>query len=308
MKTANIRSSCKSLVLLHVSLLFCAFICLTSCKDDGFKNGCLQFIDKEMERYAIQKWDTNHNNCLDQEEVASVNVFYDRICDNYGIKTIDDLAHFPKIDMLGSAFQNCKSLETAHLPTIWSIGEQAFMGCSNLREIEFPNVREIGDAAFADCTSLTSVSFPNAIKVGISAFYGATKMVEIRLPNVWQIPTNVEDYQWYSQMAETNTSFRSYLQNYYISNSPVLEKLVLSSPHAMGCKSASSENKYKNCSILVSPLKGDLSKQVTLILNESQKPNVSFENGVPYGWARTFWKSIQFVGNDAVPPEIKPNN
>ena len=75
----------------------------------------------------------------------------------------------------------------------------------------------------------------------------------------------------------------------------------------MGCQDAGVSND-NNCNILINPLKGDLSKQVTLILNESQKSNVSFENGVPYGWARTFWKSIQFVGNDAVPPEIKPNN
>lgn len=309
------RISNPRLSLLSGLLLLSTCVCLTSCKNDGFKNGCLQFIDKEMERYAISKWDTDHNNCLDRKEVDSANAgeggrlrVPKSICeDGYSIKTLDDLAHFPHISTIGfRAFRNCKSLETAHLPTIWSIWGEAFLGCSNLREIEFPKVREIGDAAFADCTSLTSVNFPNAKEVGFSAFYGATQVVEIRLPNVRRIP-NLEDYYEYSKFAENDESYRSYVQHYYLSNSPVLEKLVLSSPHAMGCRYASDYNKDGNCNILINPLKGDLSKQVTLILNESQKSNVSFENGVPYGWARTFWKSIQFVGNDAVPPEIKPN-
>ena len=310
------RISNSRLSLLFGLLLLSTCVCLTSCKNDGFKNGCLQFIDKEMERYAISKWDTDHNNCLDRKEVDSANAeersgrlrVPKSICeDGYSIKTLDDLAHFPHISTIGfRAFRNCKSLETAHLPTIWSIWSEAFLGCSNLREIEFPKVREIGDAAFANCTSLTSVNFPNAQKVGFSAFYGATQVVEIRLPNVWKIP-NLKDYYEYSENAKDHESYRSYVQSYYLSNSPVLEKLILSSPQAMGCQDAGVSND-NNCNILINPLKGDLSKQVTLILNESQKSNVSFENGVPYGWARTFWKSIQFVGNDAVPPEIKPNN
>lgn len=302
MKTANLRLSRLFLVFLHMCLLFCTCVCLTSCKADGFKSGCLQFIDKEMERYALHKWDSDHNNCLDRKEVNSANAGEEgrlrvekSICDDgYSIKTLDDLAHFPQISIIGyRAFKNCKSLETAHLPTIWSIWDEAFLGCSNLREIDFPKVREIGNAAFANCTSLTSVDFPNAFKIGAGVFYGATKMVTIRLPNVWTIPHNVKDYFRYSQLAESYESYRSYVQYYYLSNSPVLEKLVLSSPHAMGCSMAGTSD--NNCNTLIAPLKGDLSKQVTLILNESQKPNVSFENGVPYGWASSFWKSIQFV-------------
>ena len=237
------RISKPRLSLLFGLLLLSTCVCLTSCKNDGFKNGCLQFIDKEMERYAISKWDTDHNNCLDRKELDSANAeerdgrlrVPKSICeDDYSIKTLDDLAHFPHISTIGfRAFRNCKSLETAHLPTIWSIWSEAFLGCSNLREIEFPKVREIGDAAFANCTSLTSVNFPNAQKVGFSAFYGATQVVEIRLPNVWKIP-NLKDYYEYSENAKDHESYRSYVQSYYLSNSPVLEiNFIISTGHGM---------------------------------------------------------------------------
>ena len=128
-----------------------------------------------------------------------------------------------------------------------------------------------------------------------SAFYGATKIQEIILPNAWIIPNNVSDFKYKIKEAKKRkTTFNP--DTYYISNSPVLKKLVLSSPHEMQGTISTDDGEGK---MFFNPLKGDLSPKVTLILNESQKRNVESSNG---RWANAEWKSIQFVGNDKVPP------
>ncbi len=303
------RISNPRLSLISGLLLLSTCVCLTSCKNDGFKNGCLQFVDKEMERYVISRWDTDHDTCISQTEASSIDRVFapkwgeGKICDQYGIETLDDITHFSQVNELGSyAFEGCKSLRSAHLPNIKAIGEGTFSGCSNLQEVKFDNLHSINRAAFADCTSLTSVNFPNVKFVGPSSFYGCNHLKEIRLPNAWDIPNNLEDYYWRSTVAsragnDPNGRIEIFIaSNYYITNSPVLEKLVLSSSHPLGCGDMKSpDTASSNCKLLIDPLKGDLSKKVTLVLNESQKPNVTFENGVPIGWARTFWKEIIFV-------------
>lgn len=125
-----------------------------------------------------------------------------KICDQYGIETLDDIAHFSQVNELGSyAFEGCKSLHSAHLQNIKAIGEGTFSGCSNLQEVSFDNLHSINRVAFADCTSLTSVNFPNVTFVGASSFSGCNHLREIRLPNAWNIPNNMEDYNWRSTVA-----------------------------------------------------------------------------------------------------------
>ena len=317
MKTAKIRLSRTFLVLLHTSLFFYTCVFIPSCKDqnkdqnkdDGFQNGCLQFVDKEMERFIIEQlhWDVDHNNCLTRNEIDSIKhhtldiddlddngrvdfyPFQGKLCDNYAIKTLDDLAHIPQIDAI-YGFHDCKSLETAHLPNIRTIGN--FKGCSNLREIDFTNLERLPEEAFADCTALTRVEFPQVEAVGASAFYGAMKIQEIILPNAWELPNRLDIKEFYDKNGY-------YPGNYYIiSDSPVLKKLVLSSPRIKrDCPLDESSNRknYHAC-VLINPLKDELSKQVKLVLNESTKPYVEFRDGAPYRWANAEWKSIQFVG------------
>ena len=69
MKTAKLRSFRTLLVLLRICLFICICVCLPRfgiCQDDGFKNGCFQFADKEMERFAIDHCDNNKNKCIEK--------------------------------------------------------------------------------------------------------------------------------------------------------------------------------------------------------------------------------------------------
>lgn len=62
-----------------------------------------------------------------------------------------------KIIRIGnSAFQNCNSLSSVHLPeTVTSIGSTAFGGCSSLTSLEIPeSVTSIGSSAFYGCISI----------------------------------------------------------------------------------------------------------------------------------------------------------
>ena len=43
----------------------------------------------------------------------------------------------------------------------------------------------------------------------------------------------------------------------------------------------SSDTASSDCKLLIDPLKGELSKKVTLVLNESQKPNVTLKRAFP---------------------------
>ena len=95
MKTAKLRSFRTFLGLLHMDLLFCACVCLPRigiCQDNEFKNGCFQFADKEMERFAINQCDNNQNKCIEKNELQNIMKEFHRsskkgnICDSYGIK------------------------------------------------------------------------------------------------------------------------------------------------------------------------------------------------------------------------------
>ena len=63
----------------------------------------------------------------------------------------------------GSAFKDCKSLESIDLSNVTSIGSYAFQGCSELKEslesLNLSNVTSIGSYVFQGCSKLTEVKF-----------------------------------------------------------------------------------------------------------------------------------------------------
>lgn len=82
------------------------------------------------------------------------------------------------------AFESCKSLKKATLPTslVW-IGAYAFRECASLTAIDIPSsVVSIGRQAFAGCTSLGSATLGAAVeRMGDGVFLGCTTLKTVNL-------------------------------------------------------------------------------------------------------------------------------
>ena len=80
----------------------------------------------------------------------------------------------------GSAFKNCKSLETVTLgKNVKAIGPEEFFGCTSLETIDLSNVTSIGYSAFEDCVALTSVELSKVTSLGYQAFSGCTSLTSV---------------------------------------------------------------------------------------------------------------------------------
>lgn len=102
--------------------------------------------------------------------------------DEYEITPIYDDGH---IELPGSAFANCKSLESIDIPEgVTYIGTYSFWGCTSLKNINLPStVTKICDHAFANCTSLECIDLPAGLKeIGDYAFEGCVKLKQINIP------------------------------------------------------------------------------------------------------------------------------
>ncbi len=286
-------------------------------------NKCMQFSDKELERYALDVWDKDHNGCLTKEETDKVLQFpahwlseeyIDNICDKYGIQSLNDLEQFPKLDTLCGP--NCKSLREVSLSNIKSVCEQAFLGATNLSKVNLPNVIKIGDLAFYNCKGLTRINLPKAEHIGAFSFGACSNLEELILPNAWHIPNNLYDYKFRggqlkgaldchgmprdeSCMREIKEKEFLY-EHYYITDSPNLQKLVLASPYPMGCRFASSDT-IDDCTHLITAIDSKTSRKVNLTLHENQRSNVGYDRNTPIKWSDSLWKSIQFTDGTNLP-------
>ena len=84
-----------------------------------------------------------------------------------------------------SAFQDCMSLQSINLGTIYHIEANAFGGCKNLKSVVFPKfMGSIGPRAFMHCESLSSVTIPEGVTtIGNSAFEHCSSLRTVRLPS-----------------------------------------------------------------------------------------------------------------------------
>jgi hypothetical protein len=123
------------------------------------------------------------------------------------------------INIRGSAFSNCSSLESVSIPnsvteidvyvffncislksivlpnSITKINDCAFSNCISLRQITIPSsVKEIDTAAFNHCTSLESVTIPTSVtKIGEAAFYDCTSLKLVSIPKNCKVEDNTFD-------------------------------------------------------------------------------------------------------------------
>ncbi|MBQ9816860.1 MAG: leucine-rich repeat protein [Proteobacteria bacterium] len=284
---------------------------------------CVTFDDKELERYALHEWDENHDGCLNQKEVGAVEVFtgtyisdnkHISACDKFDIESLNDLEQFPKLyEIMGLA--GCKSLKEINLSNIRHVHAKAFMDCTNLHKLHLPNVQSVGDLAFYNCKALTRVNLPKAERIGAAAFSGCYFLEELILPSAWNLPNNMNDHKRRASYAQYALNCHGMPRNesclkeiketeylyghYYITDSTRLRKLVLTSPHKMGCSSINEPNAPPECGRLIFALENKLSEKVDLVINETQRPNVTIwrrnEGDIPVGWAGGNYKSIQFT-------------
>ncbi len=77
----------------------------------------------------------------------------------------------------GSAFENCKDLETVVIPdSVTNICNFAFQNCTSIKSITIPDsVTHIGVGSFEDCKRLKSITIPDSVKsIGEDAFYNTS--------------------------------------------------------------------------------------------------------------------------------------
>lgn len=79
-------------------------------------------------------------------------------------------------EIVGHAFEGCKSLETVDFPKgVTSIGWCAFRYCTKLTNITIPeSVISVGGSAFDYCSGLINITVPNSVTFGSSAFTGCS--------------------------------------------------------------------------------------------------------------------------------------
>ena len=92
----------------------------------------------------------------------------------------DSFVSFNNDGSNGSAFKNCKSLETVTLgKNVKAIGPEEFSGCISLKTIGLSNVTSVGKSAFNGCVALTSVNLGKVTAIGQEAFSGCTSLTSV---------------------------------------------------------------------------------------------------------------------------------
>ena len=90
------------------------------------------------------------------------------------------------IEIGGSAFSDCTSLETIKIPDyVIEIGSVAFSNCTSLKEISIPDsVTDMGTSMFSGCTSLTKAKLPSVrYNITEGTFQNCKSLTDIVLPS-----------------------------------------------------------------------------------------------------------------------------
>lgn len=114
-------------------------------------------------------------NCIDGS------AFYNcKLLESINLENVDSVYHY--------AFRGCKLLRNVnHLENVKYIGESAFEGCSLLTgtngTLSLPHVESIPNSAFNECINLKKIHLPNIRSVGYRAFYGCNSLATVVLPD-----------------------------------------------------------------------------------------------------------------------------
>ena len=147
-----------------------------------YETTLINFKDPEVERLAVEAWDTDGDNKVSYDEAAAVtsleNVFTDK-----PISTFAELQYFVSLTEIGdNAFRNTGLTSITMPQSITRFGNSSFMGTALTTFNTLPNLTEIGDSAFAYNTSMTGLTISDKItSVGVGAFKGCLQMTSIKV-------------------------------------------------------------------------------------------------------------------------------
>lgn len=121
----------------------------------------VSFVDPEVRRICLWRWDTDHDNQLSFADVAAVtDIGYQN--GNYTFST--------------SSIQYFDELQ--YFTGLTGVYTYDFRACTSLRHITLPpQIRNIGTGSFQDCTSLTEIVIPASVQwIGNETFSGCTAL------------------------------------------------------------------------------------------------------------------------------------
>lgn len=90
----------------------------------------------------------------------------------------------PKLNTIAEAAFQYSVIESASLPNVELIGDEAFESCNQLISADFPKVVSVGECAFYNNTALTDLNMPLLEEVGEEAFYNCDALTEVELLTV----------------------------------------------------------------------------------------------------------------------------
>lgn len=111
--------------------------------------------------------------------------------ESIGIAAFKDFSGLKRVEIAdsvqtiqGSAFQNCRLLESVTANGVEFLGPEAFKACENLRGVRMgscvsDNTTQIYEMAFQNCVSLETVVVENALCVEEKCFQGCTNLQEV---------------------------------------------------------------------------------------------------------------------------------
>jgi len=152
---------------------------------EAFTPAIIQFVDPEVKRLCVSKWDLDGDGELSYDEAAVVTDLGDVFNQNSTIASFEELRYFTGLTKINSkAFYGCSNLEKVIIPeNVITIESEAFYGCG-LSSLTIPgNVANISFRSFAECKNLSEITLSEGLeRIGESAFRGCSSLTSINIP------------------------------------------------------------------------------------------------------------------------------
>ena len=194
----------------------CPSQCIPDCPDDNIydvyshqcipipdENSCLEFVDPEVERFAIGRdgWDTNHDGCISISEANAVTTLRNNsFKNNEKLKTLEDLNQFKNLKYFETySISLCPNLQKIQLNYAESFDTYSFDQNKNLETLILPRARKFKNY-FGDAHPKLKQLFlttPGNIDYVTYSFLALTK--DVRVDN------------WYSEWDNSNKDVTLYL-------------------------------------------------------------------------------------------------
>lgn len=136
----------------------------------------IDFVDNDVRKICIERWDKNGDRELTKEEAAAVTDLGDAFEQNSPLSIAEGLA---EENLYHPQYFN----ELQYFTGLTSIGKDAFYYSDSLKSVTLPpNVKIIENDAFYMCEKLQSINIPESVKTIYPAFQGCSNLKSIVIP------------------------------------------------------------------------------------------------------------------------------